>query len=99
MLDAPRGALGPTANATPFSLSPCLLPLLSPPPANATPFFLFTCPSPLGDLTCIWHELKAVQLRTLNRERAEMVIERWIRRGAVPDAAEVRGNEEGGEVS
>lgn len=43
-----------------------------------------------GDLTCIWHELKAVQLRTLNRERAEMVIERWMQRGEVPDAAEVR---------
>ncbi len=44
---------------------------------------------PPGDLTCIWHELKAVQLRTLNRERAEMVIERWVRRGTAPDAAEV----------
>lgn len=42
-----------------------------------------------GDLTCIWHELKSVQLRTLNRERAEMVIERWVRRGTAPDAAEV----------
>ncbi|GLC36170.1 hypothetical protein PLESTB_001372700 [Pleodorina starrii] len=46
-----------------------------------------------GDLTCIWHELKAVQLRTLNRERAEMVIERWMRRGTVPDAAEISAAE------
>ncbi|GLI65298.1 hypothetical protein VaNZ11_008791 [Volvox africanus] len=46
-----------------------------------------------GDLTCIWHELKAVQLRTLNRERAEMIIERWMRRGAVPNAAEISAAE------
>ncbi|GIL56589.1 hypothetical protein Vafri_11930 [Volvox africanus] len=46
-----------------------------------------------GDLTCIWHELKAVQLRTLNRERAEMIIERWMRRGAVPSAAEISAAE------
>jgi hypothetical protein len=32
----------------------------------------------LGDLFCIYHELKAVQLRTLNRERGEMIAERWL---------------------
>ncbi|KAG2487824.1 hypothetical protein HYH03_013541 [Edaphochlamys debaryana] len=46
-----------------------------------------------GDLTCIWHELKAVQLRTLNRERAEMVIQRWLERGAAPGAAEISAAE------
>jgi hypothetical protein len=44
-----------------------------------------------GDLVCIWRELKAVQLRSLNRERAEMVIERWLLRGAPPSSAEVGG--------
>lgn len=37
----------------------------------------------LMDLFCIYHELKAVQLRTLNRERAEMIAERWISDGEV----------------
>ena len=32
----------------------------------------------LGDLFCIYHELKAVQLRTLNRERGEMIAEKWL---------------------
>lgn len=35
-------------------------------------------------------ELKAVELRTLNRERADMVIEGWLTTGKVPCAAEVR---------
>jgi hypothetical protein len=32
----------------------------------------------VGDLYCIYRELKAVQLRTLNRERGEMIAERWL---------------------
>lgn len=32
----------------------------------------------VGDLYCIYRELKAVQLRTLNRERGEMITERWL---------------------
>jgi len=32
----------------------------------------------LADLFGIYHELKAVQLRTLNRERAELAAERWV---------------------
>jgi hypothetical protein len=32
----------------------------------------------VGDLFCIYRELKAVQLRTLNRERGEMITERWL---------------------
>eukprot|EP00882_Tetradesmus_deserticola_P031372 GHRQ01035474.1.p1 GENE.GHRQ01035474.1~~GHRQ01035474.1.p1 ORF type:complete len:440 (+),score=177.05 GHRQ01035474.1:535-1854(+) len=37
----------------------------------------------IGDLFCIYHELKAVQLRSLNRERAEMVAEHWLQQGRV----------------
>lgn len=37
----------------------------------------------LMDLFCIYHELKAVQLRSLNRERAEMVAQHWLERGQV----------------
>lgn len=43
----------------------------------------------VGDLYSIYRELKAVELRTLNRERAEMIVERWVAKGAVPNAAEV----------
>jgi len=35
------------------------------------------------DLFCIYNELKAVQLRSLNRERAEMVAEHWLETGKV----------------
>ena len=31
-----------------------------------------------ADLYCIYRELKAVELRTINRERAEMIAERWL---------------------
>jgi glutamate N-acetyltransferase/amino-acid N-acetyltransferase len=37
----------------------------------------------LLDLFCIYHELKAVQLRSLNRERAEMVAQHWLEQGKV----------------
>lgn len=37
----------------------------------------------LMDLFCIYHELKAVQLRSLNRERAEMVAQHWLEQGKV----------------
>ena len=43
-----------------------------------------------GDLWSIWHELKAIHLRSLNRERAEMIAEAWLRRGRVPTARQVR---------
>lgn len=42
------------------------------------------------DLFCIFQELKATHLRTLNRERAEMVAERWLSDGTVFSAAQVR---------
>jgi len=37
-----------------------------------------------GDLTAIWGELKAVHLRTLNRERAELAADAWLATGSVP---------------
>jgi hypothetical protein len=37
----------------------------------------------LLDLFCIYYELKAVQLRSLNRERAEMVAQHWLEHGKV----------------
>jgi hypothetical protein len=40
-------------------------------------------------LTCCCRELKSVQLKTLNTERAEMVTDAWLRTGTVPTAAEV----------
>ena len=36
-------------------------------------------------------QLKSVQLKTLNRERAEMVIDRWLATGHMSTAFEVRG--------
>ena len=41
------------------------------------------------DLFCIHNELKSVQLRTMNRERAEMVIDGWMAEGHMPTAAQV----------
>lgn len=42
------------------------------------------------DLFCIFQELKATHLRTLNRERAEMVAERWLADGTIFSASQVR---------
>ncbi|WIA30727.1 hypothetical protein OEZ86_000794 [Tetradesmus obliquus] len=47
----------------------------------------------VADLFCIYHELKAVQLRSLNRERAEMVAEYWLREGRVPSFRDISSNE------
>jgi len=41
------------------------------------------------DLTCIFHELKATHLHTLNRERAELIAERWLADGVIFNAEEV----------
>lgn len=57
--------------------TPALLPLAAYP-------FLAVC-----DVYCIYRELKAVQLRTLNRERAELVAEQWVKLGKVPPTEEV----------
>ena len=35
-------------------------------------------------------QVKSVQLKTLNRGRAEMIIERWLATGRVPTASEVK---------
>lgn len=44
----------------------------------------------LVDLACIYHELKATHLTTLNRERAELVAERWLVDGKIFSAKEVK---------
>lgn len=44
----------------------------------------------LMDLFCIYNELKAVQLRSLNRERAEMVAEHWLDHGEVSSVVSLR---------
>ena len=41
------------------------------------------------DLLCIYQELKATHLRTLNRERAEILAERWLLDGLIFTAKEV----------
>ena len=41
------------------------------------------------DLICIFHELKATHLHTLNRERAELIAERWLSDGHIFNAKEV----------
>ncbi|KAK9841961.1 hypothetical protein WJX81_001250 [Elliptochloris bilobata] len=46
-----------------------------------------------GDLWSIWHELKSIHLRSLNRERAEMTAEAWLRDGQVPSAQQVSQEE------
>ncbi|MEW5305524.1 MAG: hypothetical protein WDW36_008058 [Sanguina aurantia] len=54
------------------------------------------CAFPLcaaGDLFSIYRELKAIQLKTINKERAEMITEAWVKQGLVPGAAEIAANE------
>ena len=46
-----------------------------------------------ADLSSIFWELKAVELKMLNRERAEMVAERWIKMGKMPLASEISREE------
>ena len=41
------------------------------------------------DLACIYRELKATHLSTLNRERAELLAERWLLDGRVFTAKQV----------
>lgn len=41
------------------------------------------------DLWAIYWELKSVELRVFNKERAEMVAEGWLATGRVPHAREV----------
>jgi hypothetical protein len=60
-------------------------------PATAALPWLFLPLLAIGDLTSIYHELKAVHLRTLNRERAELAAEGWLvsGRAAVPSSEQV----------
>jgi len=60
-------------------------------PATAALPLLFLPMLAVGDLTSIYHELKAVHLRTLNRERAELAAEGWLGSGraVVPSAERV----------
>lgn len=69
--------------------------LLMPPHAvtRQVPSLLPLCAFPflaVSDLYSIYRELKAVQLKSLNRERAEVVAQQWLATGRVPGAAEVR---------
>lgn len=57
------------------------LPLLSLP-------FLLT-----GDLISIYKELNAIHLRTLNRERAEIILSQWTKTKTVPSPREVSARE------
>ena len=41
-----------------------------------------------ADLLCIYQELKATHLNTLNRERAELLAERWLLDGLIFTAKE-----------
>ena len=43
----------------------------------------------VGDLTSIYHELKSIHLRSLNRERAELIVAAWLDEGIVPTAQQV----------
>lgn len=47
------------------------------------PLMLFV-PLAAVDLFCIYKELKAVQLRTINKERGEIIAEGFIQRGHIP---------------
>eukprot|EP00899_Mesostigma_viride_P029096 jgi/Mesvir1/9371/Mv08986-RA.1 len=41
------------------------------------------------ELCAMYREIKAVELKTLNKERAELIAEHWLARGRVPDPKEV----------
>ena len=43
-----------------------------------------------GDLWAIYSELRSIHLRTLNKERAEIIAQHWLREGRVPSPRQVR---------
>jgi len=43
-----------------------------------------------GDLVSIYYELKAIHLRSLNHERAELIAAHWLAHRRVPSARQVR---------
>jgi len=55
---------------------------------RALPLIAFG-PLAILDLTCIWKELKAVQLRTINKERAEIIAEMFVKEREIPTRARV----------
>jgi hypothetical protein len=46
-----------------------------------------------GDLVSIYHELKAIHLRSLNHERAELIAAHWLAHRRVPSARQVRASQ------
>ena len=48
-----------------------------------------------GDLTSIYHELKSIHLRSLNQERAELIVAAWLDGASVPSALQVGGAQPG----
>ncbi|GBG86874.1 hypothetical protein CBR_g42158 [Chara braunii] len=46
------------------------------------------------DLYAIWKELKSVHLRTLNRERMEIIVDKWLKSREVPSADRVSDREQ-----
>lgn len=47
----------------------------------------------VADLYAIYHEIKAIELKTLNRERAEMVADRWLETGVIPSVSQISKEE------
>ena len=43
----------------------------------------------VGDLVSIYYELKAIHLRSLNHERAELIAAHWLAHRRVPSARQV----------
>lgn len=43
----------------------------------------------VAGITATYYEMKSIELRTLNRERAEMVANEWIASGRIPSTKEV----------
>jgi len=56
------------------------------------PFVLYPILSGI-DLFCIHKELKCVQLKTVNKERGEIIAEHWLQQGEAPSFAEVAKHE------
>lgn len=46
-----------------------------------------------GDLWAIYSELRSIHLRTLNKERAEIIAQHWLREGRVPSPRQVSEEE------
>lgn len=59
---------------------------------RALPVFAFG-PLAAMDLVCIYKELKAVQLRTINKERAEIIAAAYVKDKEIPSRAQVADTE------